>query len=68
MRPLLLSYDERVVDRELFYKCDCVITDVGIEVNTDDEIHSEISFVTTDQIQLLFDYPTNYLLQEDRTR
>ena len=53
-------------DRELFYKCDCVITEVGIEVNTEDEIHSEISFVTTDQIELLFDYPSNYLLQEDR--
>ena len=63
-RPLL-SYDESVKDRELFYKCDCVITEVGIEVNTEDEIHSEISFVTTDQIELLFDYPTNYLLQEN---
>ena len=62
----LLSYDERVKERELFYKCDCVITEVGIEVNTEDEIHSEISFVTTDQIQPLLDYPTNYLPQEDR--
>ena len=35
--------DERVKERELFYKCDCVITEVGIEVNTEDEIHSEIS-------------------------
>ena len=57
--------DERVKDRELFYLCDCVITQVGIEVNTEDEIHHEHNcFVTTDQIQLLFDYPTNYLLQE----
>jgi hypothetical protein len=64
-RPLL-SYDERVMERELFYKCDCVITEVGVEVNTDDEIHSQISFVTTDQIQMLFDYPINYLLQEQR--
>jgi hypothetical protein len=64
-RPLL-SYDERVRERELFYKCDCVITEVGIEVNTEDEIHSEISFVTTDEIQLLFDYPSNYLLQETK--
>jgi hypothetical protein len=63
-RPLL-SYEESVKDRELFYKCDCVITEVGIEVNTEDEIHSEISFVTTDQIELLFDYPSNYLLQEN---
>ena len=62
-RPLM-SYDDRVKERELFYKCNCVITEVGIEVNTEDEIHSEISFVTTDQIQMLFDYPSYYLLQE----
>lgn len=62
----LLSNDADVRQRELFYKCNCVITEVGIEVNTEDEIHSEISFVTTDQIQMLFDYPTNYLLQENR--
>ena len=64
-RPLL-SYDDRVKERELFYKCNCVITEVGVEVNTEDEIHSQITFVTTDQIQMLFDYPTDYLLQENR--
>ena len=64
-RPLM-SHDERVKERELFYRCDCVISEVGIEVNTEDEIHSEISFVTTGQIDLLFDYPSNYLLQETK--
>ena len=64
-RPLL-STDERVKQRELFYRCNCVITDVGVEVNTEDEIHSQISFVTTDTIQLLFDVPAEYLLQENR--
>ena len=42
------------------------VTEVGVEVNTEDEIHSQITFVTTDQIQMLFDYPTDYLLQENR--
>jgi hypothetical protein len=60
----LLSYDERIRERELFYLCNCVITEVAIEVNTEDTIHSEISFVTTNEIQLLFDAPANYLLQE----
>ena len=58
------SYDERIHKRELFYLCKCVITEVGVEVNTEDIIHSQISFVTTDEIKLLFDAPANYLLQE----
>ena len=58
------SYDKRIHDRELFYLCNCVITEVGVEVNTEDIIHSQISFVTTDEIKLMFDAPANYLLQE----
>ena len=58
------SYDPRIRERELFYRANCVITGVEIEVNTEDEIHSQISFVTTDAIDLLFDAPANYLLQE----
>ena len=58
------SYNERIRERELFYLCNCVITEVGVEVNTEDIIHSQISFVTTDEIQLLFSAPANYLLQE----
>jgi hypothetical protein len=60
----LNSYDTRIHERELFYRANCVITEVGIELNTEDEIHSQISFVTTDAIDLLFDAPANYLLQE----
>jgi hypothetical protein len=58
------SYNERIRERELFYLCKCVITEVGVEVNTEDIIHSQISFVTTDEIKLLFSAPANYLLQE----
>ena len=50
--------------RELFYACECVITEVGIEINTEDQIHSQISFVTTGEIKLLFTSPAAYLLQE----
>ena len=49
---------------ELFYLCNCVISNVASSVDVDDIIHSRIEFVTTDQIQLLYSYPTSYLLQE----
>lgn len=58
------SYSDRIRERELFYLCNCVITEVGLELNTEDAIHSQISFVTTNEIKLLFDAPSNYLLQE----
>ena len=61
----LLSNDEDLRRRQLFYKCTCVISEVGIEVNTEDLIHSSISFVTTGEIELLFDYPQDFLLQEN---
>ena len=57
---LSVEYDQL----ELFYKCNCVISNVASSVNVDDAIHSRIEFVTTDQIQLLYDYPISYLLQE----
>ena len=49
---------------ELFYLCDCVISNVASSVDIDDVIHSRIEFVTTDRIQLLYNYPSGYLLQE----
>ena len=49
---------------ELFYKCNCVISNVASSVDVDSIIHSRIEFVTTDQIQLLYSYPISYLLQE----
>ena len=41
-----------------------MISNVASSVDVDDIIHSRIEFVTTDQIQLLYSYPTSYLLQE----
>ena len=49
---------------ELFYLCNCVISNVVSTIDVEDVIHSRIEFVTTDQIQLLYSYPTSYLLQE----
>ena len=60
----LFNESEVVRRRELFYACDCVITEVGVEVNTEDQIHSQISFVTTGEIQMLYTFLTGYLLQE----
>ena len=56
--------NESIKATELFYACDCVITEVGIEVNPEEVIHSQISFVTTGEIKLLFSSPASYLLQE----
>jgi hypothetical protein len=41
-----------------------VITEVATEVNTEDVIHSQIQFVTTGSIQLLYTRAADYLLQE----
>ena len=60
----IFNDSEVVRQRELFYACDCVITEVGVEVNTEDLIHSQISFVTTGEIQMLYTFPAAYLLQE----
>ena len=62
----LQSDDDSLRRRELFYACNCVITEVGIEINTEEEIHSQISFVTTGEIKLLFSSPTSYLMQETK--
>ena len=51
-------------NKELFYLCNCVITNVAANVETDDLVRSRIDFVTTDQIQLLYDYEKAYLAQE----
>ena len=51
-------------DRELFYTCDCLITSVAMTVEPGEVLRSRIQFVTTGQIQLLFDFVTDYLLQE----
>ena len=61
---MVLDGSEAIRDSELFYACDCVITEVATEINTDDVIHSRVQFVTTGPIQLLYTYPEGYLLQE----
>lgn len=50
--------------KELFYAVNCVITSVATELIADQPIHSKINFVTTGPIQLLYDLPSGYLLQE----
>jgi hypothetical protein len=61
---LPITVEEQYRPRELFYLCDCVITQVASEVNTEDIIHSKIDFVTTGEIKLLYSQPLSYLLQE----
>ena len=60
----IFNDNQTVLERELFYACDCVITEVGVEINTEGAIHSQISFVTTGEIKLLYSFPASYLLQE----
>jgi hypothetical protein len=62
--PIGTLIDNAEARRELFYTADCVITSVGTELMADQPIHSKITFVTTGPIQLVFDYPSGYLLQE----
>ena len=62
--PIDTLIDSEEQSRELFYYADCVITAVATELAPEEPIHSRISFVTTGPIQLLFDIPRNYLLQE----
>ena len=61
---LPITVMEQYRERELFYKCDCVITEVASEVNTDDVLKSDVQFVTTGPIQLLYSFPVDYLLQD----
>lgn len=56
--------DDDYDQQELFYLCNCVITNVASTVDVNSIIHSRIEFVTTDEIKLLYDYPKVYLAQE----
>lgn len=51
-------------DKELFYLCECIVTSVASAVTTEGLIQSSVQFVTTGAIQLLYDFPAEYLLQE----
>ena len=61
---LPITVAEKYRRQELFYLCDCVVTGVASEVDTEDVIRSRVQFVTTGPMQLLFSYPLGYLLQE----
>ena len=61
LQPLLSRLAEK---RELFYECDCVITEVGVSIEAAEAIHSKINFVTTGPILLRFEVVADYLLQE----
>lgn len=50
--------------RALFYTCDCVITGVASQITLDDAIRSQVEFVTTGPIHLVFEVPVSYLMQE----
>jgi len=58
----IISKEER--KKELFYRAECVVTAVASELTAEEPIHSKIKFVTTGPIQLLFGFPSDYLLQE----
>lgn len=62
--PIGTLIDNSEATKELFYTAECVITSVATELVADQPIHSRITFVTTGPIQLLFDFPVSYLLQE----
>ena len=62
--PLNALLDKQEAARELFYACDCIVTEVAVALEAGDAIHSKIQFVTTGAIQLLYDFAANYLLQE----
>jgi hypothetical protein len=63
-RPTGSDLMGRDSDRTLFYACDCVVTEVACELEPGAVIHSRITFVTTGPIQLLFGWPSDFLLQE----
>ena len=61
---LPITVDQRYREQELFYTCDCVITEVASAVDTENYISSNISFVTTGEVKLIYSQPWLYLLQE----
>lgn len=56
--------DEAIRDEELFFACDCVISEVATAIEPGEIIRSQVQFVTTGEIQLLYSAPADYLLQE----
>ena len=63
--PIQDIVESKDMGRELFYLCECVITNVATALSPSEMIRSNIEFVTTGQIQLLYGLPASYLLQEN---
>ena len=66
--PIQDLVDRDRVANELFYLCECVVTNVATELSPTEMITSSIDFITTGKIQLLFAYPPDYLLTEDNVQ
>ena len=55
--PIEGIVEPKDMGRELFYLCDCVVTNVATELSPTELIRSTIDFVTTGKIQLLYGFP-----------
>ena len=66
--PLDAIIDDSDMRKELFYLCECVVTNVATALSPSELIRSDIDFVTTGPIQLLYGIPASYLLQENNDR
>jgi hypothetical protein len=67
-RPLNSELDSSIATAELFYACDCVVTEVVCRMQSNILVQSKIKFVTTGPIQLLYGWSTGYLLQQNQDR
>lgn len=63
--PIAELVDPSRAANELFYLCECVVTNVATELAPTEIIRSSIDFVTTGKIELLFAYPPDHLLADD---
>jgi hypothetical protein len=52
----------------IFYNLTAVVNRSGVQVRADDIVRCAIDFVTTDEIQLVYGKPANYILKEDDDR
>jgi hypothetical protein len=52
----------------VFYNLTAVVNRSGVQVRAGDIVRCAIDFVTTDEIQLVYGKPANYILKEDDDR
>ena len=62
--PISDIVDRERMKNELFYLCECVVTNVATDLAPTELIRSSIDFVTTGQIQLLYSFPPDHILTE----